>query len=76
MPRRTQSIRSAKGETMRRKHAPAVARAFIQYKRDALGVREPHVTISGIGNGFAMIPLDHVDAAMHELARIRELVKL
>jgi hypothetical protein len=73
MPRRAQSIHSAKSDTMRRKPA---ARAFIQYKPDALGVREPHVTISGIGNGFAMIPLDHVDAAMHELARIREIMKL
>jgi hypothetical protein len=61
---------------MRRKHAPAAARAFIQYKPDALGVREPHVTISGIGSGFAMIPLDHVDAALRELARIRHVVKL
>ena len=74
--RHTQSMHPEKGETMRRKHAPAAARAFIQYKRDALGVREPHVTISGIGNGFAMIPLDHVDAAMDELAKIRGLVKL
>jgi hypothetical protein len=34
------------------------------------------VTISGIGSGFAMIPLDHVDAALRELARIRHVVKL